>query len=423
MKVAIVSHSDITGGAAIASLRLAESLIAAGVDARLVVNRRSRVNEDKDYIVQAGDNLLSRACFLYEHANIFASNGFSRENLFKISVASCGLPLHRHPVIKEADIVVLNWVNQGMISLKEIGRLSAMGKIVVWVLHDMWPMTGICHYAEGCDNFKDICHDCKLLSWEAGRRDLSTRTQKRKYKLYNRYPSHFVAVSNWLAEMGRQSMLLRDQDLSVIHDTFPYERFAIESMLTRRDLGLPKDPEHLVVMGAARLDTPIKGLDTAIEALNILADKGRNDIGAVFFGSFRNPELLDSLRMEHKWVGPVNDPDFLAEIYAQCSVVLSAAKYETFGLTLIEGAAAGAIPVSFGCDGREDIITHQKTGYIADYGSAADLAAGIEWAIGSHIDRRELSRYVGERFSPAVIAAEYIKLFERLMSERSKQTQ
>ena len=127
--------------------------------------------------------------------------------------------------------------------------------------------------------------------------------------------------------------------------------------------------------------------------------------------------------MEHKWIGPVNDPDYLAEIYAQCSVVLSAAKYETFGLTLIEGAAAGAIPVSFGCDGREDVIEQFRTGYIAEYGSAADLARGIEWAVSSNIDRRELSRSVGRRFGSEAIASKYINLFERLMSERDNRSQ
>ncbi len=100
--------------------------------------------------------------FLAEHMRIFMRNGFDRSTLFKISTATDGLPLHRHPWVREADVVALNWVNQGMLSLKEIGRLARI-RPVVWTMHDMWCATGVCHHAGTCDGYLDRCGHRPLI--------------------------------------------------------------------------------------------------------------------------------------------------------------------------------------------------------------------------------------------------------------------
>lgn len=122
--------------------------------------------------------------------------------------------------------------------------------------------------------------------------------------------------------------------------------------------------------------------------------------------------------MPHKWLGTINDASRLSRIYSRCSIVLSSSIYETLGYTLIEGASAGAIPVTFGGDGREDIVETKKNGYVARHGNHADLAAGIIWAADCGISRQSLTGSVEQRFSPQTIAAKYIDLFNRILSQR-----
>ena len=47
--------------------------------------------------------------------------------------------------------------NQGMLSLTDIRRIIQSGKPIVWTMHDMWPFTGICHYAGDCDKYATQC--------------------------------------------------------------------------------------------------------------------------------------------------------------------------------------------------------------------------------------------------------------------------
>ncbi len=90
------------------------------------------------------------------------------------------MPLHKHPAVMEADVICLNWVNRGLLSLKEAERITALGKPVVWTMHDMWNMTGICHHAALCDRFSDECGCCPLLGHNGDENDLSRRVQLKK---------------------------------------------------------------------------------------------------------------------------------------------------------------------------------------------------------------------------------------------------
>ena len=413
MKVTLVNHSDTLGGASVVTYRLMEALCRAGVDARMLVVRRAT---DDSRVALAGNALTRKAAFIAEHLRIVAGNGFSRRNLFKISIASDGLPLHRHPWIKDADVVALNWVNQGMLSLRGIRRIAAMGKPVVWTMHDMWCMTGVCHHAGDCEGFLRDCGNCPLIKDGKDARDMSRSTFRRKERLYDRVSLHFVAVSHWLASRAKDSALLRDEDVCVIPNAFPVAEFPLTPSISRDELGLPEG-KRLIVMGAARLDDPIKGLPVAVEALNILADKGCDAV-AVFYGAMRDPAALDGLRLPHISLGTISDRRRLASLYAHADAVISTSQYETLPGTLIEGMAAGCVPVTFGRGGQADIVDHLDTGYIARYGDPVDFASGIEFALGcADEDRDRRSATVAERFSDDAVASEYIDLFNRLLQK------
>ena len=414
MKVTLVNHSDIVGGASVVSLRLLEALREQGVDARMIVKVAS--GPANASVSELGAGLATKAAFLGERLRIFVSNGFKRSTLFKVSTADRGLPVHRHPWIKDADIVALNWFNQGMMSLDEIRRIAAQGKPIVWTMHDMWAMTGICHHAGDCSRYQSRCGDCPFLGRPHRRHDLSTKVFDEKMSLYNDLDINFVAVSKWLAGRAAKSTLLGNRRVEVINNAFPLRRYAVAPTLSRAELGLPDDGSRLAVMCAARLDDSIKDLPSAIEALNLY--KGAEPLTAVFVGNIRNRALLDGLKMPYVWLGNISDPDRLAEIYAHSDVVMSSSQFESLPSTLIEGMAAGAAPVGFSGDGRDEIIDHLTTGYLARKGDVADLARGIEWVISEKPDRSMLHHAAEIRFDAPVIAQRYIKLFQRILSEK-----
>lgn len=412
MKVVLVNHSDTKGGASVVTVRLMHALRKAGVDARMLVMHKALAD---DNIALVSNKLARETSFLLEHAIIYARNGFSMENLFKTSIAVTTLPVHRHPWVKEADVVVLNWINQGMMSLKEVKRIKAP---VVWTMHDMWNLTGVCHHAGQCIGYMHGCGNCRLLKNGRDAKDLAHSTYMRKMHLYDHKPIYFVAVSNWLARKCAKSLLMKGRSLTVIPNAFPVGEFYAEPRLTRQACGLPAD-KRLIVMGAARLDDPIKGLDMAIEALNKVRDL---PVAAVFFGELRDKNALSRLRLPHVVLGPVKSPEKLREIYAHSDVVLSTSHYETLPGTLVEGMAAGCVPVTFGYGGQEDIVDHRRTGYIAIYRNTDDVADGVRYALSGAVDIDLMRRTVAERFASESVADRYIELFNQLLEHRQKHT-
>ena len=121
MKIVIINHSDTLGGASVVSRRLMHALRSLGHDAWMLVTHRA---SDDPHVVTAAPKWRSRLSFIAEHARIFLNNGHNREDLFKASIATDGLQLATHPLVRNADAVILNWVNQGMLSLYEIGRIA-----------------------------------------------------------------------------------------------------------------------------------------------------------------------------------------------------------------------------------------------------------------------------------------------------------
>ncbi len=408
MNVVLLNHSDTLGGASVVTMRLMNALVRLGADARMLVMNASRPGMRVEQLQPAW---RKKAAFLAEAAHIYIGNGLSRENLFKVSIARYGMPVHRHPWVKNADVVVLNWVNQGMLSLEEIARIEVPA---VWAMHDMWPFTGVCHHAGICNRYVASCGFCPFLHSGTHASDLSSSTHSRKARLYSEKKIRFVAVSNWLADLCRQSSLCCNADVSVIPNAFPIENFKTEPTLGRKALGLPDGP--IIAFGAARIDDPVKGLDLAIDALNRLHDSGIK-ANVVFFGALRDGNALSRLRMPYVHLGMIAEPDRIPQILSHADVILSSSHYETLPGTIIEGMAAGAVPVAFLHGGQADIITHLSNGYLARYPDTADLAAGISWALTegrTALTRLALHKDVAIRFSSQSVANRYLDLFNTL---------
>ena len=395
MKVVIINKSDSTGGAAVVSYRLMEALCDAGVDARMLVAERLH---DDPRVGTAAPNLRLNASFLRERLGIFLHNGMNRDTLFKIDTASCGVPLYRHPWVKEADVICLNWINQGLLGIDDIHRLLRLDKPVVWT-----------------------CGECPLLGSRKGIKDISASTWQRKHKLYN-LPGrriHFVAVSHWLKDKAAESGLLAGQDVSVIPNAFHFDDEAPEF-----SDGFRGD-RCRILFGAARLDDTVKGLPIMMRATEILASDYPDIAGnceLVTFGNVKNSDSIAHFGIPHTHRGLLS-PDETRQLYGTGDIVVSTSLYETLPGTLVEGQAWGCVPVATDRGGQRDIVDHGHTGYIAHFddveNTARDIARGIAYAYGELQKNGAALRHAmlssaRARFSAQSVAAMYLDLFARI---------
>ena len=412
MKVVIVNHSDMQGGAAIVSLRLVHALQEAGVDARmLVIDRQS----DDTLVGVMGSKWRNKWNFLAERLGVFLRNGMRRDTLFKIDTGSHGINIASHPWVKDADVVCLNWINQGTMSLKSVKQLAQAGKPIVWTMHDMWNCTGVCHYSFECERYKEQCHSCPLL--ETNGNDLSTTIQAKKRRLYEQVPIHFVAVSHWLAECCKQSTSMATSDVRVIYNAFPINDFDCTRITGGFD-GIPAD-KKIIVMGARRLDVEVKGFKELIETTQYIARNKpelAGKIHLVLYGDLHDKSLLNKIEIPCTYLGTIASTQQLSNLYRHSDIVLSTALYENLPGTIIEGQASGCLPVTFGMGGQADIVDHLKTGYIAEYKDPASVAQGIEWAISANVSREFLHNEVERKFAASKVAQQYINLFEQITS-------
>ncbi|MCM1320102.1 MAG: glycosyltransferase [Muribaculaceae bacterium] len=416
LRVVIINKSDDRGGAAVVSRRLMHALQQQGVHADMLV--AERLTDDPDVYLAASPGKIKRT-FLAERLDIFVRNGFNRADLFKVDTGTAGLSLSRHPLVQQADIVLLGWVNQGMLSLAEIGRIAAQ-KPVVWVMHDLWCATGICHHPGLCQRFMSECGNCPLLhGLTRGRHDLSHATYKRKKHLYTRLyatPITFVAVSNWLRGRCMESSLLAEERVEVIHNPIQIPEYKY--------IERPDDGRLYMLMTAARLDDPIKGLDTLTESLKELQrthPEFIKDVTLSLLGNLKDETRLDALRsiptMKVEWHPAVRVSE-IEPFYRRAHILVSPSSYETLPGTLVEAQLYGALPVAFDSGGQRDIITDPTLGVLATRGHFAEaILQAADMVRNTDHQALSLRMYgaVKQHFAAENIATQFINLFNTLL--------
>ena len=226
MRVLIINTSERTGGAAIAANRLMDALRNNGIQAKMLV-RDKQTNQVT--VIGLKKSWWKVWQFLWERIVIWKANHFKKHNLFEVDIANTGTDITTLPEFTQAEVVHLHWVNQGMLSLKDIRRIIDSGKPIVWTMHDMWPFTGICHYAGECKKYTSQCEHCPVL-YKGHKKDLAYQTFRKKEKVLKGSHISFVACSQWLERMAKQSHLLQNQFVTNIPN-------AINTNLLSRVIG------------------------------------------------------------------------------------------------------------------------------------------------------------------------------------------
>ena len=410
MNVLIVSTHDQQGGAAIAAYRLMEALNKNGVMARmLTIDKQS----DNTNVVEVGSPLINKGRFIAERGVIYFQNGFSKKYLFDISLANTGVSITKHPEFKKADIIHLHWINQGMLSVREIGKIVASGKKIVWTMHDMWPFTGICHHAGQCIHFEKGCEMCPYLN-NPSKHDISYTTFLLKQAAYSQGKIHFVACSNWLKELAVKSKLTKDHKVSAIANPINTELYKPKDKTeVRKALNLPTD-KKIVLFAAAKVSDKRKGIDYLVEASKIISNERGNNILFLIAGG-NSQEIITQLALPAISVGYVASEE-MPDMYNAADLFVTPSLQENLPNTIMESMACGTPCVGFNIGGIPEMIDHKQNGYVANYKDAQDLANGLLWVL-QKSDTEILSdnarNKVVTNYSEAIIAKRYIEIYNK----------
>ena len=415
MRVLIINTSERIGGAAIAAHRLMEALKNNGIKAKMLVRDKQT---DQISVVQLKKSWWKVWQFIWERIVIWKANRFKKHNLFAVDIANTGTNISALPEFNQADVIHLHWINQGMLSLTDIRRIIESGKPIVWTMHDMWPFTGICHYASDCDKYTKECHYCPLL-FKGGKKDLSYRTFEKKRKLFDGANITFVACSRWLEGMAKQSELLKGQTITNIPNAINTNLFKPRNKKQAREkCHLPQD-KKLLLFGSVKITDKRKGIDYLVEACKILAsqDPGLSkQLGVVVFG--KQAEQYASLFPFPIYpMNYVSNEKELVDIYNAVDLYVTPSLQDNLPNTIVEAMACGIPCVGFNVGGIPQMIDHLHNGYVAQYKSSEDFANGIYWTL-TDPDYPSLAeqacRKAVTHYSESAIAKKYIDLYNKV---------
>ena len=416
MRVLIINTSERIGGAAIAASRLMESLKNNGIKAKMLVREKQT---DQISVVRLKSNWLQVWKFMWERIVIWSANRFRRYHLFDVDIANTGTDITSLPEFRQADVIHLHWINQGMLSLNDIRKILTSGKPVVWTMHDMWPCTGICHYARECNNYQRECHDCPYIYKGGGRKDLSYRTFRKKQKLYSYAPIHFVTCSHWLKEQAQTSALFEGKSVTNIPNAINTNLFKPMNKKEARAKFMLPEGKKLVLFGSLKITDKRKGVDYLIGACKLLAEKHpewKDSLGVVVFGN-QSQQLQEQLPFHVYPLPYIKNEHEVVNIYNAVDLFAIPSLEENLPNMIMEAMACGVPCVGFNVGGIPEMIDHLHNGYVAQYKSSEDFANGIHWIL-TEPEYNELSaqacRKVLGNYSESIVAKKYTDVYNKI---------
>jgi len=419
MKILHINTFDNEGGAAIAAFRLHKAMRISGIDSKYFVLNRTIIDRSDIKTVSRNNfykkivfNMLLLINFLFE---LIATKNMKKvKGLFSSFI--CGIAISKEKEIIEADIIYIHWIDS-FVSYRELKNILKTGKPVFWFMHDMFAITGGCHYSFECTNYQTQC--CKCPYHSGGLlTDISVRQYNRKKKIYKQFDNlMFIAPSKWLYDCAKRSALAENKKIYHIPHFIDESLFKPFGKGTARQIFSLDKSAKIIGFGASfALVNPYKGWNYLREALHILSEdetlKGMK-IELLIFGSSYSEEIADSVPFPAHFLGHLHDEYSLVIAYNCMDVFVTPSIVEAFGLTIIESLACNVPVVGFNVGGIPDMV-NENTGYLAEYKNSSDLASGISFLLRE--EKLNVRKAVNS-FMPETTMEEHKKIWNKNISE------
>ncbi len=268
----------------------------------------------------------------------------------------------------DPDIIHLHNIHGYYINYKLLfDYIKQENKPVVWTLHDCWSFTGHCaHFdLEGCDRWKNGCHDCPLKNEYPASLVLDNSKNN-----YNIKKDSFTGVENmtivtpsqWLCDLVKQSFL-QDYPVKVINNGIDLMRFAPLPSNIKEKLGIEGKK---VILGVATAWSNQKGYKDFIRLSRRLP---KNHV-IVLVGL--DEEKIKELPHNVIGIERTNNVEELAELYTAADVFLNPTYVDTFPTTNLEAMACGTPVITYPTGGSPESIA-EGCGFVVKKGSVKEI--------------------------------------------------
>jgi glycosyltransferase involved in cell wall biosynthesis len=417
VRIIHLNSSDRGGGASRACIDINDALKSIGVDSSLLVHQKL---SDRRDINTTTNTIFQKFVFNIRYwLDYLLIRFLSIKERGRFSFPFCGLNITEHPLIKQADIIHLHWINQGFFSIKTFQQLSKFNKPIVWTLHDMWAFTGGCHYSSGCKKYSTECENCPSLKFSS-ENDFSHKVFKEKSRVFKNLNINIITCSKWLAKETKESFLFQNEKIITIPNPIDTDIYSPnDQYIAREKLNLPKD-KILILFGTMTLSEKRKGFDYLRDALLILEKNNpdlKEKIELFVFGSSK-AKSFDTIPFKTNFLGRIPNVSKLVQCYNAADVFVAPSLEDNLPNTVMESLSCGTPVVAFNIGGMPDMVEHKVNGYLAEPQNKISLANGIMWVIENN-NKEILSlnarKKITKNFTPEIVANLYMNFYKSLI--------
>jgi glycosyltransferase involved in cell wall biosynthesis len=409
MKILHINYSDSKGGAATSVRRLHASFLKHNYDSWLFVTHKFFSDKNVFTFDNSFDKINNFVKKLFSKIFCKFFKIFNHNTDYSISYFSSNIKKYINKT--QPSIINLHWICNETLSIEEVPKIN---KPLVWTILDMWPFLGAQHIdleqqSQKYWNNKNYKDNFFF--------DINSWVFKRKLNSFN-FDFELIAISNWLADKAKESVLFQNKKISVIPCLLDFDQWCpLEKKEARKKLNLNFNKKFILFSSAAGSSDQKKGFKYLIKILKNC--KNVNDFHLILIGKL-NKKDLEGLNISYSQFNNFlfGDPKILTNIYSCADLVIMPSIVEAFGQVALEAAACNVPTLAFNNTGLQEIIKHKTNGYLADYLNEEDLSYGFNWCLNDENNKLISSNcriMAVKKFSDKVIIPKYNNIYQKLI--------
>lgn len=392
MKVLILNSNNPLRASGVVALELMDCLRKDGHEVKMLVNSYGinfpeGIYNIRNYSTFLRGSVQEKVIFNYDRLRLkFGLNvpkstkySFYKLNEKKLNYKTSYL---LKTAVFKPDVIILLWINN-FLNSKNIYELQRQtGAKILWLLYDMAPFTGGCHYAWDCKGYMNLCGNCPALK-SSNPCDRSHRNLIYKKKYFDNINLSVIAGSEWQYRQASSSTLFKGKEIFKILIPVNPEVFKpVDKAKLRQTMNIPPE-KKVIFFGAIGLQSPRKGMKYLTDALLILKEKIRKNhqylrdqILLLIAGNDYEP-IKNLLPFHTIYLGNLSNDEKLAGAYQAADIFVCPSIEDSGPMMINQSVMCGTPVVSFEMGVSIDLVVTGMTGYRAKLGDSDDMADGI----------------------------------------------
>jgi glycosyltransferase involved in cell wall biosynthesis len=424
VKVLHLAASDYAGGAARAMYRWHASLRRLGFGSRVLCLNKLTTDKKVSVLTPDWENpaTIQRVClqrYAIDSKRTNYSNTYFSHPLGYVSIAD-------HKLVQMADLVHVHWMSL-FFDWQEIRKIKALGKTVVLTPHDLWAVTGGCHYPKDCEGYLKECLNCPMLKEDPFH--FISLSRAIKQGVIADSVDAILSPSRWMDSTIGEVAALKSAQRAVIPYCVDSSKFrGTPKDSAKRQLGF--DSERLLVLFCAEYVTEgRKGLDGLREVLKICESRPelRNVLerDAEFAVIGKGSDLIEiptPFRVHLR--GYVEAAADLCNYYSAADLLIYLGLEDNLPNVILEAMAIGLPVLAFDTGGVSDMVMDGVTGHLIRRGDVISFAEKLVVLLR---DSKKLSwlalngsETIRRRFSENVVGLELRKFYKTIAERQIK---